>query len=1040
MHSHQEPTSPNSITSNTHLAPHSPVPTPPAAASYPDHHHAKPLSIPIAEEAETAYAQPLPLPNPDPVSAPSNGHALPPPVQTDRPNGYEVEDPMVVEDDRFKYSQQATYPAHGTPQGQLPLPRPQHLATEPVAASRSPSIEHLISNADSGSMDLDPSGYGAYHGHHHPAANARSISSPMGYGYGHPQQHVPSLPPMIQQTAAPPSAFSGQPPSGIWKPVVIHKEDGIQCELIVPSTWPNGEPRAGGDDGVSADSRKRKGEDANKKGGVKRIKSDGVAMTKKEKSKKRKADLLKLYSLIKHGGKKYAGFLTSGSDSDNSGSGDEEDALAAIAKMTKGKKKRRKSSSDAAVLGGVDGGSTTSKKRSRSNSTSGGSSSSSSSDEDEENVDEIDWNEGEMPVVAGRSNATGTPGAGKSASSSANSSQANITAVTPTTIRLKPPSAPSTASTPMTVKKKADGVDVLAPRRIGLWTEEETARLVQAVQKHGTQWVKVAKEVGDREASQCENKWRRLDPSKVDSTSLSVLPPTVKKLDGQSPAGAPKKGGPGAAAAGTSPGVAASASKSASRKKKNDWQPVLLGVPAKPKLGAGDQQNPSQPRDDDGSSSSSSSGSGSDSSSSGSDSSSDSEDEDHKKIVPIPVPTGVIAKPPPAPLFAQTGAAPKVDGNESDSSSSSGSSGSSSGSGSDSDSDSDNEDTPNAAGGVKVVVAGASGLTTVRPGSAGSTPIPMASTPLAGKASAASTPKSGVPATPGSGGAAAAKPKSSSKSASKASSAGGGSASASASAAALAAARVKVWTREEDAKLLRAVKLFGNKWEKVEMLVPGRNRRQCKDHWNRVLAKKDVAKEVHAQNIAVKNAASVIAGGPDYQALAEDEDPFGVLPKFSSDVDLSVLMTAKSTASGTSTKHSESKKKDPAAKAAAVVAAVNSVGKSSAPAPVVASAGANSTSTSSSTSASGSLKPSFSVGSLVGPKPEPMEGVEHTGGALSAGAGGDGPGSPSGTSSSSSSSSGGDSRDSSPGSGSGISSPAGEGDREASAGAGGDGM
>ncbi|KAJ3176364.1 hypothetical protein HK101_010445 [Irineochytrium annulatum] len=66
--------------------------------------------------------------------------------------------------------------------------------------------------------------------------------------------------------------------------------------------------------------------------------------------------------------------------------------------------------------------------------------------------------------------------------------------------------------------------------------------------------------------------------------------------------------------------------------------------------------------------------------------------------------------------------------------------------------------------------------------------------------------------------------------------------------------------------------MFGNRWEKVEAQVPGRNRRQCKDHWNRVLSKKEVARHVSAQNIAVKNAASVIGGGRDFQLLSDEED------------------------------------------------------------------------------------------------------------------------------------------------------------------------
>lgn len=48
---------------------------------------------------------------------------------------------------------------------------------------------------------------------------------------------------------------------------------------------------------------------------------------------------------------------------------------------------------------------------------------------------------------------------------------------------------------------------------MGLWSENEDERLITAIQRWGTNWTKVAAEVGSRSADQCSSHWNHvLDP------------------------------------------------------------------------------------------------------------------------------------------------------------------------------------------------------------------------------------------------------------------------------------------------------------------------------------------------------------------------------------------------------------------------------------------------------------------------------------------------------------------------------------------------
>jgi hypothetical protein len=61
---------------------------------------------------------------------------------------------------------------------------------------------------------------------------------------------------------------------------------------------------------------------------------------------------------------------------------------------------------------------------------------------------------------------------------------------------------------------------------------------------------------------------------------------------------------------------------------------------------------------------------------------------------------------------------------------------------------------------------------------------------------------------------------------------------------------IRPWTVEEDGKLLAAVKTYGSDWTKVCEQLPDRNRRQCKEHWYRVLAKRPCATGIDPERIS----------------------------------------------------------------------------------------------------------------------------------------------------------------------------------------------
>ncbi|KAJ3237805.1 hypothetical protein HDU81_008908 [Chytriomyces hyalinus] len=87
--------------------------------------------------------------------------------------------------------------------------------------------------------------------------------------------------------------------------------------------------------------------------------------------------------------------------------------------------------------------------------------------------------------------------------------------------------------------------------------------------------------------------------------------------------------------------------------------------------------------------------------------------------------------------------------------------------------------------------------------------------------------------------------------------------------------RARMWTLKEDYQLVRAVRMYGNVWDRVEAKVEGRNKKQCQDHWNRILSKKAENLRIDAVNIALQNSLSRSKGGLDYQEISdEDESAF----------------------------------------------------------------------------------------------------------------------------------------------------------------------
>ncbi|KND04208.1 uncharacterized protein SPPG_01641 [Spizellomyces punctatus DAOM BR117] len=78
--------------------------------------------------------------------------------------------------------------------------------------------------------------------------------------------------------------------------------------------------------------------------------------------------------------------------------------------------------------------------------------------------------------------------------------------------------APNTLPTPTTTPP-----DAPQARKTGYWTEEETIRLIHAVNVHGQTWARVARDVQTRDANQCEKRWRRIDPKDY----VGIPPPSI---------------------------------------------------------------------------------------------------------------------------------------------------------------------------------------------------------------------------------------------------------------------------------------------------------------------------------------------------------------------------------------------------------------------------------------------------------------------------------------------------------------------------------
>jgi hypothetical protein len=60
---------------------------------------------------------------------------------------------------------------------------------------------------------------------------------------------------------------------------------------------------------------------------------------------------------------------------------------------------------------------------------------------------------------------------------------------------------------------------------------------------------------------------------------------------------------------------------------------------------------------------------------------------------------------------------------------------------------------------------------------------------------------------------------------------------------------IRPWSVEEDGKLLAAVKMYGSNWSKICEGLSDRNRRQCKEHWYRVLSKRPCASGIDPESI-----------------------------------------------------------------------------------------------------------------------------------------------------------------------------------------------
>lgn len=81
----------------------------------------------------------------------------------------------------------------------------------------------------------------------------------------------------------------------------------------------------------------------------------------------------------------------------------------------------------------------------------------------------------------------------------------------------------------------------------------------------------------------------------------------------------------------------------------------------------------------------------------------------------------------------------------------------------------------------------------------------------------------------------------------------------------------KFWTTEENNQLLSAVQKYGNQWGRVANAVKNRSSRQCKEHWTRVLSKREEAVGINARVIAKHSKAreteKLLKQWRDYQKL-----------------------------------------------------------------------------------------------------------------------------------------------------------------------------
>ncbi|KAI8906804.1 hypothetical protein EDD86DRAFT_219550 [Gorgonomyces haynaldii] len=63
---------------------------------------------------------------------------------------------------------------------------------------------------------------------------------------------------------------------------------------------------------------------------------------------------------------------------------------------------------------------------------------------------------------------------------------------------------------------------------------------------------------------------------------------------------------------------------------------------------------------------------------------------------------------------------------------------------------------------------------------------------------------------------------------------------------------IRPWTVQEDKLLLELVKQYGSQWGIIASKIPGRNRRQVKEHWARVLSRRPAAKDIVVDGVSVE--------------------------------------------------------------------------------------------------------------------------------------------------------------------------------------------